>query len=65
MKPFYTNCKAFRDEEILVFLLIHRSGTALLSFATFPGGGKTTDDFLEISSPARPEFDMVTPRLVD
>lgn len=60
LKPFYTNCRDFHDGEILAFLLLHRSGTALLSFATYPGAGKTTDDLLGISSPSRPEFDMIT-----
>ncbi|WP_405058611.1 hypothetical protein OG474_38605 [Kribbella sp. NBC_01505] len=60
LKPFYTTYHGFEDAEILAFLLLHRSGTALLSFATLPGDNKTTDDLLDISNPHGPEFDTIT-----
>lgn len=40
----------FADPEIMMSLLLHKSGVALLTFAATPGGGLTTDNHLSVSS---------------
>lgn len=48
LRPFSVRSK-FLNDQILVFLLIHRSGVCVLTFATAPDDGLTSDDLIRIS----------------
>ncbi|MEW2429102.1 hypothetical protein AB0877_13910 [Micromonospora sp. NPDC047644] len=49
LRPFYAESDSLSDREVMVLLLLHRSGTALLTFHTV-AGDRTTDELLKISS---------------
>jgi hypothetical protein len=46
----FVECDDFADPEVLMSLLLHQSGVALLTFSATPGENRTTDDLLSVSS---------------
>jgi hypothetical protein len=42
--------RLYRDTDLVVFLLLHRSGTAILTFVAIPGEERTTDELLAVAA---------------
>ncbi|WP_328342786.1 hypothetical protein [Micromonospora sp. NBC_00421] len=49
LQPFAAQSSMLADEEVLVTLLLHRSGVALLTFYTVVGSHRSTDELLQSS----------------
>lgn len=49
LRGFRVTSEYFEDEEVLAFLMLHKSGVALLTFASAPNDKVSVDDVIKIS----------------